>query len=61
MSELYNIQRTATMEVVFDTRVEDVITFLSVVPAGAKVSIESSPYYNQFDQGYNKIKATWYD
>ena len=47
------------MEVVFDTRVEDVITFLSVVPADAKVNIESSPYYNQFDQGYNKIKVTW--
>lgn len=56
-----SVQHTAAMEVVFDTKVKDIIKFLDAAPADAEVSIESSPYYNQFDRGYNKIKVTWND
>ena len=61
MNELSRVQHTASMEVVLDTKVEDVIMFLDAAPADAKVRIESSPYYNQFDRGYNRIKVTWND
>ena len=49
------------MDINYGTTVGSVRELLENFPYTAKVSVKTSPYYNQLDPGYTKIEVSWYD
>ena len=55
------IHHTASIDINYGATVGNVREFLENFPDDAKVSIKTSPYYNQLDPGYTRIEVSWYD